>query len=259
MPEVNIIVEAYQGENRSSDGSQFSVSFNPPFELPSTAKNITVSLQAATVWWTVPNIGTTNNTIVVSGPSVLGPDQTYTVVIDTGLYDLSQLEAAIQISLENQGAAVNPEPLISLLADNATSRVIIRLNYPSSQVDLTGIGTFRDILGFPAVVLSRPPISNIAPNVAQFNTVNSFFIHTDLVREGIRQNSIYDQAVGQVPITVSPGSLINYAPFNPPKISEPGLTGTKRSVLSFRLTDELNRAVDTGGESWSARLSIHYE
>jgi hypothetical protein len=261
MPTFNILASSGSASQISSDGSRFSFQLNPAMEIPQEAKNVTVSAEASTIWWTVPNIiDGVNNVLSVTGPNVNDIAQTYSVIIPQGLYDLAQIEAGVHRALEDQQAKITPEPLVSFLEDNSTQRVIIRLNYINVQV-LLGPQSPYTILGFnPNTTLSRPPgpINNTAPNVAAFNTVNSFLIHSDLVNEGIRVNNTYAQVISQVLIDVAPGSQIVNTPFRPPKLSADNLRG-KRDRLEFWLTDDQNRAVNTNGEFWTTRVAIHYE
>ena len=119
MPEINMIASS-GGANTSPDGSVFYVDFDDSLKIPSTARNVTLSADNATIWWTIPNIITgTNDRMYVTGPDTLGVVQTFLVQIQQGLYDLAGLESAIHRSLENQNAKIDPEPLISLSPDEA--------------------------------------------------------------------------------------------------------------------------------------------
>jgi hypothetical protein len=102
------------------------------------------------------------------------------------------------------------------------------------------------------------PINIQAQNIASFNQVNYFLIHSDLTNRGIRFNNTYNQTIGQVLIDVPPGSQITSTPYNPARISAQELAGAKRSNLRFWLTDDKNRRIDTNGENWSARISIRF-
>ena len=81
----------------------------------------------------------------------------------------------------------------------------------------------------------------------------------DIVSFGVRYNNTYSQVLNQVLIDKSPGSQLVHQPFRPPKIPSPELAGSIRSTIRWRLTDNLNRAVDTNNETWSARIVIRYE
>jgi len=247
--------------NVSADGSYFEVQFTDGgLTLPREAVNVQVSVQEATVWWTVPNIITgVNDKMYITGPDSLDVLTAYVITIPQGLYDLSGLNEAIARELEQAGAKIDPDPLISLSPDEATSKVQMRFNYATVSVDFTPNNTPRLILGFDAQVYTPIPDNPVlAPNTALFNTVNYFLLHSDLVSRGIRFNSNYNQTIAQILIDVSPGSQIVSKPFNPPKVNANELNGTTRTVLRFWLTDDENRPVNTNGEFYSARIVLSW-
>lgn len=249
--------------NISSGGDQFSVQLQDGIKVPRDAHNVQVSLQESTVWWTIPNITTgVNDKFYITAPRASDDALTaYTITIPQGLYDLSALNDAILRELENDGAKTTPNPVVNLLADDATSKVEIRVNYANIDIDFTQTDTFRDILGFNSQNLTNgatTPFIHLADNTAAFNTINSFLIHSDLVSRGIRLNNNYNQTLGQVLIDVNPGSQIVSKPFNPPQVSADELAGTIKSTIRFWLTDQSNNTVNTAGEYWTARIVISF-
>lgn len=270
--EISLIVSSDPSQgaiNRSSDGSKFEVQLDESLEIPRDALNVSLSVEEATVWWTVPNIITgQNDTMYIFGDDNQGVPvpQLFTITIPQGLYDLAQLNATVLNLLENAGARTldgggNPLPLISMSPDDATQKVVIRFNYTNVYVDFSQPQTPREILGFDAIQygpFAGAPINQLAPNVAEFNQVNYFLIASDLVQKGIRFNNRYNQIISQVLIDVAPGSQIVSTPFNPPRISANELAGAKRSNLRFSLTDDQLRPVDTSGEFFTARIVIRY-
>ena len=256
--------------NLSSDGSRFEIQLDDEgISIPKDAINVNVSVEESTVWWVIPNIITgENDTFYIYGDNDVTPavPQLFTVVIPQGLYDLGGLNQAVQAELESQGAKTidgggNPLPLISLTADDATQKVRIRFNYTNVYIDFQPNNTPRQILGFDALQYGpypAAPLSILAPNVAAFNQVNYFLIHSDLVNKGIRFNNSFNQTVAQVLIDVAPGSQIVSTPFNPAKCNAQELAGSKRTNLRFWLTDDQQRNVNTNGEHFTARIVIHY-
>lgn len=246
--------------NVSPSGSNFDIVLEDALSIPPQAHNVTVSVDSATVWWTIPNI--------VSGVNDLmrvtragDPNSPYNIVIPQGLYDLSGLNAAIIRELTNLGAPFNPLPLFELQSDDATQKVAVLFHFANVSIDFTIANSFRDILGFNSQVIGSAaivPITIIAPNVAAFNQVNYFLIHSDLVQKGIRFNNTYSQVIGQVLIDVAPGSQIVSQPFNTAKVNADELAGNRRTILRFQLTDDKNREVNTNGEAWTARIVIRY-
>tara|TARA_R110000868_G_scaffold139302_2_gene354068 strand:+ start:532 stop:1644 length:1113 start_codon:yes stop_codon:yes gene_type:complete len=193
--------------------------------------------------------------------SVAGGPGTYNITIPQGLYDLSGLNQAVQRELENAGARIDPNPLIVFSPDDATQKVELRVNYNDVSIDFTQPDTPRVILGFDSVVYGvypSAPIEILAPNIAEFNQVNYFLIHSDLVNKGIRFNNRYNQTISQVLIDVAPGSQIIHTPFNPAKSNAQELAGAKRTNVRFYITDDKQRTVNTNGEFWTARIVIDY-
>ena len=248
--------------NISPDGSYFEVQLQDGLKIPSDALNVNIEVEEASVWWVVPNIITgENDKMYITGPDTADIVQIYTITIPQGLYDLSGLNQAVLRELENQGAKIDPDPLINMTPDETTQKVAIRFNYLATFVDFNQNFTFREILGFNALTYGpflTVPTSVLAPNVAQFNQVNYFLLHSDLTNKGIRFNNNYNQTISQILIDVPPGSQITSKPFNPAKISAPELAGTNRTNLRFWLTDDRNRRVNTNGEYFTARIVIHY-
>jgi hypothetical protein len=347
--------------NKSSDGSYFEIQLQDGLNLPAEALSATLSVEEATVWWTIPNIITgQNDKMYVTGPlaqtevktrielgyptaatySMLVGIQTtthslifhnyasgmpvgdfqvgnkfrptgglsdgieYTIqsitvdstlsksyqvsgllegniaantgdfsrlrsgvlnnfvlTIPQGLYDPNHLNTAILQQLENQGAKTDPHPLISFSPDSPTQKVQMTVNYPNVSIDFTQPDTCRLILGFNNAIYGpypTAPISFLAENIAKFNQVSYFLIHSDLTNKGIRFNNSYNQTVSQVLIDVAPGSQIVAKPFNPARIPVNELVGAKRSTIRMWLTDDVDRRVNCHGEHWSCRLVIRY-
>lgn len=249
--------------NITLNGSSFEIQMQEPLHIPDNARNITLAVEESTIWWVVPNIiENVNDKFYLDYDDGILPVQNYIVTVPQGLYDLNGLNQAILRELENQGAPTSPEPLITLTADEATQKVEIRLAYVDITIDFTQPDTMRDILGFNSQIIGPSviaPQNVLADNVAQFNTVNYFLIHSDLVNKGILINSVYNQTIAQVLINVAPGSQIVSAPFNPARTSISELAGIRRSNIRFYLTDDKNRAINTNGEIWSARIVIRYD
>ncbi len=249
--------------NLSSDGSTFNVQYEEPLTIPKEAKNVTVEVQNAEIWWTVPNVITGENdkfrlidTNAGSNPS--GTAYTGTVTIPEGLYDLSALSNTLETLLVNAGSA---QGTFTLSADEATQKVQIIFNNTGVSIDFTIANSCRDLLGWTSVVVGPHdpvPYTDTAPNIASFNQINYFLIHSDLVDRGLRYNNKYSQIMTQVLIDVSPGSQITYTPQWPAVTDGSHLRGAKRNYFRYWLTDDQDRLVNTASEYWSARIVIKY-
>jgi hypothetical protein len=177
------------------------------------------------------------------------------------------LNESIQNALENAGFQTTDgvpavsKPIFTITTDEATSRIILRFEYPTVSINFTPNDTPRDILGFAGIVYGPYPAApqNVsALYVAQFNTVNYFLLHSDLVEQGIRFNNQYNQTISQVLIDVAPGSQIVSRPFNPAKTDCDRLAGARIDTFNVWLTDDKQREVNTNGEYFTARIVIRW-
>lgn len=259
--EINILASSDPSNGAtgiSSDGSLFNVKLSEAINIPSNAFNVKVSAEQGTVWWTVPNIITGTNDTFYFNYNDGGGGVDYTLVFPQGLYDVTGFNTTASSLLVNQGLAAN---LIVFAGDDSTQKVTITRNATLITIDFTQADTMRDLLGFDnQTIASNPtqPVVTFGDNVAAFNTVNSFLIHSDLCDNGMRLNSTYSQIVANVLIDVPPGSQIVYEPQKPPILSASYLKGTKKDRLRFWLTNEANQAVNTASEYWTVRMRISY-
>jgi hypothetical protein len=253
----------YSGANNvSNDGSKFTVQLTESLRIPNDALNCNISMDSASVWWSVNNIKAgINDTLYIHGLTTTNTETDFIIVIPSGLYDLQSLNSKIQQLLENQDGKILPYNNIELIADNATQRVVIKFNYSVVTMNFTTNNTPRVILGFDSQIYGPyvgAPENVFAPNIAEFNSIDSFLIHCDLVDRGILYNNGYSQIVGQVLIDVSPGSQIIYNPYNPSKVEANNLIGGNRRAIRVWLTDQNNNAVDTNGEIFSLKLRFQF-
>ena len=104
MPQIPLFVSSAKA-GTASNGS-FSVNFQPPLELPETAKNATIQVQQMSVPYTTPNISAArgNNTVVIQIPNKTRDDFVYrpgstterlevVCTLPDGLYTLDALQA----------------------------------------------------------------------------------------------------------------------------------------------------------------------
>jgi hypothetical protein len=259
--EINILASSDPTNGATSisaDGSQFSVKLSEPIKIPKNAFNVKTTAEQSTIWWTVPNIITGVNDTFYFNYNDGGGAVDYEIVFPQGLYDVTGFYTTFNSLAINQGLVSG---LITFTGDESTQKVVITRNATLIIIDFTQSDTPREILGFDSqTIASNPtePISTFGDNVAAFNTVNSFLVHSDLVDNGVRLNNTYSQIVANVLIDVTPGSQIVYEPFKPPILSSSYLRGTSKDRLRFWLTNEANAAVNTAGEYWTVRIRISY-
>jgi hypothetical protein len=240
----------------SDDGSEFSVVLYNPIGVPDNTKYCTIEVQGANIWNSSPNISASrdNNTFAFFDGTA-----NQVVTIPKGLYDLSQLASAIAVQIDNIPANLPSEQLFSFSGDQSTQEVLITFLSENLSIDW-GLTTLRDVLGFRTTSPTTKPAGQAlrADDIAKFNAISSYLIHTDLVQSGIPVNAIDNAVIAKVFIDKAPGSLINYQPNNIPVANAQELIGSKRSSARFFLTDQRDNPVDTNGEFWSFTMVIRY-
>jgi len=241
-------------QNVSVDGSEFTVVLDAPIALPQGAMSATLSVSQASVWNTSYNISAAfgNNEITIVEGEV-----PFTLIIPDGLYSLSGLNAYLATQFVNM---LLPANLIVISGDDATQRTILTFLNTGDKVDFTQPNSVRGILGFdPDLVVSTGPGFNVfSDEPANFNRVNSYLIRSNLVSQGIPVNNIGQGIISQIPISVPPGSQINYQPRNPIPVDASELVGMGKNAFTFSLVDQNLRPTPTAGETWDFVLVLNY-
>ena len=228
----------------------------------SNAVNVEVGALRANVWNVSSNISTAigNNVFEYWHQGIQ-----YLIPLDDGLYSLDQLESEILNIGSNLGL---PNDFLVLDANSATQKAIITLTYPSTVLNNTKVvfsaASPYLVLGWElndelyAPVTDPELLQNTAPNIAQFNVVNSYqILSSSLVGDGLGTNNVFQSVLTEVPISAPPGSQIVYAPQVPLYVNGSNLTSGSKSILGFRLTDEVGKDVDMS-EYWSLIIRIRY-
>jgi hypothetical protein len=260
---------ALGAQNIQQNGSQFTVVFNPPISIPASAKNVRVSVERATTWFTYPSISATlgNNIFTFVEAGVV-----FNLTIPDGLYSLDQLEQTIIDLGTNAGIVNTPNPFIQLTGNEATQKVQLTFGYNSTGVPATatkvvfGPNSPYVILGWnlgdeeeaPLAPTDPLTIQFPAPNVAGFNTVNEVLLKSDLVPQGIPINNKFSGVLTPIQIDVPPGSQQVYQPFRPLYCSGESLKNSNRTNIRFFLTDEEGNPLDTAGEYFTATIRLSY-
>ena len=256
---------ANKAQNVSADGSQFTVVMDTPISLPQGAMSATLSVSQASIWNTSYNISAAFGNNVFAFQSVFAPGVgplvpiAYSILIPDGLYSLSGFNAYLSTQFVNLRL---PSNLITVNGDDATQKTIITFLLAGDQVDFAATNSVRGILGFDArlaPVTAQPAGYNeFSDEPANFNRVNSYLITSNFVSQGIPVNSIGQGIIAQIPITVPPGSQINYQPRNPIPVDASELVGVGKNAFTFSLVDQNLRATPTAGETWNFVLVLNY-
>jgi hypothetical protein len=265
--------------NKELQGSSFEVKLKSPIKIPPGAVDATIECMAANVWNNSPNIAveyennhfywdyaytTTSNFVITSNFA------SYDFLIPDGLYGVNTLNAEIQRQLKaedipGQNAGTKfAETSIVLSANEASQRVVISMAEHIGFITDTDtyVNNVAVTMGFTtgaSFIPTHEGHSFIADNVAQFNRINSYLLHGNLIQEGISINNSYDSILAEIQISVKPGSLIAYRPFIPYRVSAKHLKYGGEDLLRWRLTDDLNRPVNMFGENWTFTIVVRYK
>lgn len=248
-------------ESINSQGSKFTLNLDKPIKIPKEAVNAYATVDAATVWWVIPNISVALNNYVFRYEI---NSTEYTVDIPDGLYDGDKLNTTIKRLITNKG---QDSSAITLLQDTATNKFVFQLDsntptYTQVAVIFNGANNLREILGFTttnSISIGATTVKSFyADTTAGLNTINSFLIRSNFIETGIRINNKIESVIAQVPIDVLPGSQIVYQPFNPQKIPCTNRIGTSISTMNFELLNDSLDLVDTNNEYWTVRMTINY-
>jgi len=230
-----------------------------PLQIPRTAENVTLKCLSTSVWNNQPNIVlNVNDTLRVTGPDVLDTPSVFDIQITQGNYSVNQLNSSIQTALTNLGAK---DGLITITPDEATQRILIRINYTGTTVDFTQANSMWQILGFTNATVLGPTIAGtsfLAPNIAAFNAVNYFLITCSLVQFGLRFNNRYQSVIAKSEITARPGSLSVNEFQHPSIIPCQHLAGQTLNFFDVALLKNDFSQANTNGETFSIRFQLDY-
>lgn len=273
MPVKEFLVNSETGERLSTNGDEFFVTHYKPLGIPRTAKNILLSVEQAELFWVSPNILTGVNDLFKIVDANAGgaldtgvAPQTYNLVFPQGLYDITTFNTTL-IQLQEDAGMISslyspPRPFITASYNISSGKVILIANYTSLSIDFTIAQTPREILGYDSQTLgpsTQVPTNWTADNLAVFNTITSFLLHTDLVENGLQLNKELFQIVAQVLINNTVGKQIRYQPFNSSVVDASKLAGNLNRTWKFWITDQNSDPVNLQGEAWSMRIRITWE
>jgi len=244
--------------NIQNNGASFSVALNSPIYIPKGTIDCSVEVLQAEVWNTSPNIAAEfgNNLLSFTYSGV-----SYDFIIPDGLYGLTDLNTTISRLLAN---AALPSNLFLLSGDQSTQKTVITYTLSGVRIDFTVANSIRTVLGFdsrlsPLAGNSTAGQSEFSDNTAVFNRINSFFVRSSMVNNGLPLNNVGSGIIAAIPITSPPGSQINYSPTNPIPVDASNLPGATLQFISFDLLDQDLRYVNTVGEDYSITLAIKYK
>jgi len=226
---------------------RFEVLLDRPIRIPEKAKKATIELNSSSVWNTIRNLSAKrgNNTFTYVDTDEYGAPVPHVVIIPDGLYDLTQLGAAINRELVNQGL---DSDVFTFTGDQATQKVVVQFTKAGQQIDLSSPNSCSELLGFEKALyppaLTTKPVYVIAPNTANFDAIDYWLLHTDLVGYGVPINGQYDSIISKMLITAPPGSQVTFYPPNPVHVPIYSRVGEDITRISVWISDQSGGALE---------------
>ena len=258
--EIYLNASSQNSDYVSTKGSEFSINYTPALRIPLSAKNVTLAVIRASIWWTIPNISVATSILINFGPRLVPilPEQKTEMEVPKGLYTVTELNTLLQRHCVTRGRAGE----IQIIGNSATNKIVILITTLNTSITIPE--SLKTILGFPGgtVLTNLSGTSEVteAPNVAGFDTLQYLNISTDLVDGGIMSgNGRYNGCIAQVNLDAAPGYQILYQPVQPLEIQTSVFQNSQGvSTGRFVLMDQDMNPVDTNQQSWSILLRLRY-
>ena len=174
------------------------------------------------------------------------------IMIPNGAYELESLDLEIRRIIIEVGHITEKFYPFSIKPNFSTLDSIIEITNPNFLIDFTYDNTFRDLLGFNAVILEDK--YNLSNNPVDSLSFDKIFIECNIARGmiyrgkqgNINHNFTMDVDPGYIYIEKYRGGVQWYMMESKDVISS----------ICFKLQDEYNRRVSFNGQSITFRLSI---
>lgn len=169
----------------------------------------------------------------------------YSITIAQGSYSVTELSDAINIGVINNGHA---DGLIVLTPDFATNKVLFSLSVAGWILNFPA-GTPYVLLGtnlnqtIPNGALTVGAYSELAPNVATFNSILSLYVHSNITNNSVF-NGRQSNVIGTVIPTASIGSVQDNKEMNLIWIDASNLAGQSLNDVSVYITDQTDKSVN---------------
>lgn len=254
---LSLFLETSAASQYDLSTSTASWNFQSALVIPHDAKDCRLRVVQADIWNLVSNVSPAlGNKIDVQ---LGGAGPVYTLLIPEGQYSVTALDAAIQNQLVLNGLVATN---LQIAGDAPTQRVTFTSDVAGTIISFPSATYMYNILGFDlgdSLTLVTAGAKYLAPEVARFNNINTFLVHSDLIDSGIPLAGSYYGIIAKVPITSPSGSLIPFSPPYPIAVDASSLIGNRIQSASVWLTDETGwRRVNTR-ENFSVLIEIQYQ
>ena len=265
-------------QNIQYNGSKCTIfsNGNPFYVGNDTSTNATVEVISMSVWNNQPNISTSydNNRFVVYDNK--SQSRQITIDIPTGQYDLTGLVAQMTLQWDNYSGidtetktAFTPtesfQNTFNISGSDSTQLVSIQFLSDNANMMIDWkLSTLGKILGFNSSAKSKPDIPKgyiIGNSVAMFNSINNYYLSSDLISQGANINGKYGNVIAIIPITALPGNLVKFTGnFNNMFVDCDNILGRRngKTQVTFWLTNEKNEPLDMNSEVYSFTILIRW-
>ncbi len=244
-------------------------SFNYPgsISFPQNARDLTVEIPAAQVWYSSHLIKQGVNDLVNVTVGGVGPNL---ITFPPGLWSVTDLNTKLQELITvafNNNAHVNK---ITLQGEAATGRIKVVFSKNGSgggseflELDFPVSKSIGALLGWNnGTVVDNSVFSYtggivVSPNQANFDATGSYLFCSNL-GGGIPVNSARSGVLAQIPINAPAGGQILFQPPIPAKVDVSGLVGKTLNIFEFFILDQSGNEVTFNQEIHSFLLTFRW-
>lgn len=255
---ITLFVSNSNPQITSSNGSQVTLSLNPPIMLDPNKKYYASAVEVDIVYCFANIFTGVNDKFKYSEGGV-----NYTHTFSQGIYSISALQEEINRCTQSD---VQNDYLFVLEPDTSTSHIYIHFMSKTSTIDCRGSDNLMKILGYPEDSNTTGilgPVININDfyegDNCKLNNIQNVLILASFVN-GAYQNSQARNVLASVTPDVAPYSTILYRPQYPVFVP---VTQNILDQISFQIVDQDNNSINMGKhtgddtyERWSARIII---
>lgn len=231
-----------------------SFDMKPPIELPAKTQ-LKMALHNFSFTNFFTNIYTgTNDKFYYTNDA--GTPNKYSITIPEGSYSVSDLSDAINSGVINNG---HTDGLITLIPDYSTNKVLFSISTTGWQLYFPA-GSPYILLGttlnqkIPSGGLTTGAYSELATNVATFNSILQLYLHTNLTNSSLFAGKQSD-IIASITPTAEIGSIQETSPTNLLWTSMSDKAGMLINTINLNITDQSGNTVKLS-DDFSATLII---
>lgn len=230
---------------------------NPPIRPSRSTSVLEARVQSCSIPFSFNQVNATNN-VLFGSVNMVG----FSVTIPEGNYNINDLLATLVAAI-NAAATVagGGTTTLAMAYNRSTGRCTATLNAAPGNLRLIYSSNFQlmRMMGFQQDVYLLVGASQVSDIKVNVNPVSYIFIRssslnqTDLSREALLSKGETTDIILDVPVTVSPGAIIQYTNS---EASGVRLVNREVTEVQLYLSSNLNFSLDLGGVPWVACLVV---